>query len=516
VADDDWIETCAADFEPRVIPYKTPGELAVAVEPFTIQTEALQLIDDALVDVEEGRCDRLIISMPPQQGKSSRVTKVGALWFLLRDPSRRIAIVSFASDLAEQFGREIRGFITNNQGDEGTLDLGLRIAKDNGAVSQWKLDGHRGGVKSVGLSAGLTGRPADALFIDDPISNPEQADSLIFRNRAWNFWTHVGQTRLAPGAPVVLILTRWHPDDLAGRLLAAEDGHRWRVINIPAQAEALDPADDPLGRHQGQYMASARRNERTGLPRTDTEWEQIKIATGTRGWASLYQGRPTPAEGTIWQYPWIEANRGRTGDATHQWVRIIIGVDPAATSKDGSDETGIVVCAMDSEGVAWVVDDRSLRGSPIEWGTAVWHAVFDWAGTGIVVESNMGGDMVLTTLQASWQTAIAAYLRMHPSWQPNIAPPVTKVHANRSKRLRAESIVPMYQNGKVRHAADGTDRLAALEDQMTSWTGVGDSPDRIDALVHALTALFLPKHADAGVGAQRQQAATRRRAAGRR
>jgi phage terminase large subunit-like protein len=280
-------------------------------------------------------------------------------------------------------------------------------------------------------------------------------------------------------------------------------------VSIPAQAECLDPADDPLGRELGEFMDSARR-------RTKAQWEAIKRRSPLRTWAALYQQRPTPAEGTIWQESWISNFRGTTGEAMHKWVRVLVGVDPAATSKLSSDETGIVVTAMDSDGIAWVVDDRSLRGTPTEWGVAVWHAVFDWGGTGIVVESNQGGDMVLTVLQTSWATAVASYQRLHPGWRAPLAPPVTKVHANRSKRIRAESVSALYETGRVRHAADGTPRLAALEDQMTAWTGVGDSPDRIDALVHALTALFLPEHADAGVGAGRQQQQSRRRAAGRR
>lgn len=511
-----YLEYCARSFEPRPVPYQTPGELALAVEPGTIQTPALQLIDDALVDVEAGRCDRLIISMPPQTGKSSRVTKAASLWFLLRDPDRRIAIVSYSSDLAQDFGRDIRAYITKNSGEDGGLDLGLRIARDNGALAKWRLEGHRGGVKSVGLAAGLTGRPADALFIDDPIASMEQADSPTYRERAWNFWQSVGQTRLSPGAPVVLVLTRWHPDDLAGRLLGAEDGYGWRVINIPAQAEALDPADDPLGREQGEFMESARRDERTGLALSVADWVKMKAGYTARTWAALFQGRPVPAEGVVWQESWIANFRGRTGDSMHRWERVLVAVDPAVTSKASSDETGIVVTAMEPEGIGWVIDDRSLRGTPTQWGCAVWHAVFDWSGTGIVVEDNQGGEMVLTVLQTSWPVAVASYQKLHPSWRPMIAPPVTRVHAHRSKRVRAESVAALYEVGKVRHAADGTDRLAALEDQMTSWTGVGDSPDRIDALVHGITAMFLPKHADTGVGVAAKQVAARRRAAGRR
>lgn len=274
--------------------------------PGTIQTKALALMDQALVDVEEGRCDRLLISCPPQEGKSSRVTKAGALWFLLRNPDRRVVVASYAESLAQEFGRDIRGYITANQGADETLDLGLRIAPDNGAVTSWRIDGHTGGVRSVGIASGLTGRPADVLFIDDPISNMEQAESKTYRDRAWSFWTGVGRTRLAPGAPVIVILTRWHHDDLAGRLLASEEGHRWRVINIPAQADHRPEqgGTDLLGREPGEWMDSARRDERTHEERSPAEWERMRREVGPRVWGALFQGRPSPDAGDLFPEEW--------------------------------------------------------------------------------------------------------------------------------------------------------------------------------------------------------------------
>ena len=172
------------------------------------------------------------------------------MWALTRNPETRLGIASYAQSLAEGFGREVRNLVTTFNGDEGTLDLGLRIARDNGSARRWQLDGHRGGVVCVGIGSGLTGRPLDAICIDDPFADAEQAGSSYYRDRVWDWWQSVGAPRLAPGAPAIVILTRWHEDDLAGRLVAAEDGHRWRVINIPALADH-DPAkgqSDPLGR----------------------------------------------------------------------------------------------------------------------------------------------------------------------------------------------------------------------------------------------------------------------------
>lgn len=304
----DWAEYAARAFEKKDTDWATPGALAKAIEPSTLQTPALDLIDEYLVKVESGEIDRLIINLPPQEGKSTRVTTIGPLWFLTKNPDRRIAIVSYAQDLADEFGRNIRNHIISNDGEDETLDLGLRVAKDNGAARRWKLDGTRsvtsstgeskqvpikGGVRSVGIRGGLTGRAVDALFIDDPISNLEQAYSKTYREQAWGFWQSVGLTRLAPGAPVILVLTRWHADDLAGRLLAGEDADRWTVLNIPAEAGD----DDPLGRKPGQFLESARQ-------RTTKQWEQIKVAVGPKVWQSLYQGNPTLDDGGVLPTEW--------------------------------------------------------------------------------------------------------------------------------------------------------------------------------------------------------------------
>ena len=279
--------------------WETPGELAVGIDPATVQTPALDLIDAELVRAYSIPGARLLISLPPQEGKSSRVTKTGSLWALTRNPELRLGIASYAQSLAEGFGREVRNTITTFNGDEGTLDLGLRIARDNGSARRWQLDGHRGGIVCVGIGSGLTGRPLDALVIDDPFADAEQAGSAYYRERVWDWWQSVGAPRLAPGAPAIVILTRWHEDDLAGRLVAAEDGHRWRVINIPALADH-DPAkgqSDPLGREPGEWLTSAR-------GRTVAEWEQIRIQAGSRVFAALYQGRPSPDAGNVWQRHW--------------------------------------------------------------------------------------------------------------------------------------------------------------------------------------------------------------------
>lgn len=285
-----WLNTyAAAMFEPPpALRWDTPGRLAEYIVPGTVQTPALDLIDQALMWAYQTPDSRLIITMPPQEGKSTRVARDFVLWALVQNPDTRCVAASYGQDLANRNGRAVRRAIEQHP------SLGLHIASDNGAVNDWTLDGRDGGVLSRGIGSGLTGRPADLMVIDDPIKDPAEANSEVFRQSRWDWWQDVAQTRLAPGAPCVVILTRWHEDDLAGRLKAAPDGRRWRVLNIPAEADH-NPGKgetDVLGRQPGEFMRSARK-------RTREQWLDIKASHSARSWGSLYQGRPSPVAGNL-------------------------------------------------------------------------------------------------------------------------------------------------------------------------------------------------------------------------
>lgn len=268
--------------------WATPGGLAQHINPKLVQTPALDLIDEALVWAFKTPDARLAISMPPQEGKSVRVAGDFPVWALTQNPDTRIVTASYAAPLAIRNGRAIRSRITDNP------DLGLTIAKDNGAAGEWTLAGHEGGVFSIGVGGGVTGRPADMLIIDDPVKDLAEAESKTYRDRVWDWWQAASGARLAPGAPVIVIMTRWHQDDLVGRLIEADTEHEWRVLNIPAQADHRPElgGTDPLGREPGEFMLSAR-------GRTQKQWERRKREAGPKTWAALYQGRPSPDEGGV-------------------------------------------------------------------------------------------------------------------------------------------------------------------------------------------------------------------------
>jgi predicted phage terminase large subunit-like protein len=291
-----WWEHAAQAFEPRTAKWASPGEMAVALDPKTVQTDTMRLFDEALVWAWNTPDARLIISCPPQAGKSQRAVRRFSAWVLSQQPETQITVCSYNDDTARRWGRVIRDDIAEHGKDMG----GLAVRKDVSSQSEWLLEGHDGGLFTAGVGSSLTGRKSQLMIVDDPVKGREEADSPRYQQRNWDWWREVAMTRLAPGAPAIIVMTRWSAADLGGMVLKPEHGgDDWRVVNIPAQANHRPELGetDPLGREPGEYMVTTR-----GM--TVAQWERRKRDTGPRSWAALYQGSPTPDEGGIFPRDW--------------------------------------------------------------------------------------------------------------------------------------------------------------------------------------------------------------------
>ena len=240
---------------------------------------------------------------------------------------------------------------------ESNPQIGLAIAPDNGAKHEWSIAEREGGLVSAGRGVGISGRPAGLVIIDDPFKEGE-AQSQVVREDAWDWYTEAISARLAPSAAMVVVHTRWHQDDLIGRLLERDAHAGWTYLNIPAECE--DPATDPLGRTQvGQFMISAR-------GRSQRQWEMRKRTAGSRVWNALYQGRPAPAEGGLIKrdwfrryqvWPWEErpdGSRWATG-----FTEVLISADLAFKGTSGSDYVALGVWGGRGND-AWLLDQ--VRG----------------------------------------------------------------------------------------------------------------------------------------------------------
>ena len=206
----------------------------------------LELLNRKLVDLAAGQIRRLLVTMPPRHGKSELCSVYLPAWYLGNYPERRIILASYESDFAASWGRRVRDVL--EQHGQHLFEVSLRA--DSAAAYRWDLDGYTGGMIAVGVGGAATGRGADLFIIDDPVKSPEEAQSQTMSRRIWDWYRGVARTRLEPGGAMLLIMTRWSEDDLAGRLLADRDGEAWEVLNLPALAED----DDPIGRVPGEAL----------------------------------------------------------------------------------------------------------------------------------------------------------------------------------------------------------------------------------------------------------------------
>ena len=463
--------------------FPTPGALARAIDSTMNQTPALDLIDAELVRLLDEPGGRLIISMPPQQGKSTRVSQAFPVWALTQNPDLPIIVASYGEQLAERNGETIRNMIRWNADK-----LGIDVEHGSSAKKRWRLDGHTGGVLSAGIGSGMTGFASGLTIIDDPVKDRAEAESETYRERVWGWWTDVAQTRLAPGAPVVVVLTRWHTDDLAGRLLAAPDGDRWRVLNIPAQADH-DPAKgetDLLGRKPGEYMISARRerdprNPRSpGKPMTNADWERVKVGVGSRTWNALYQGRPSPAEGGVFkrdwwreytQPLWLVRDDG-TCVTTNPGDQVIISADFAFKDTAASDYVAIGVWLRRGPN-AYLLDQVHDRLDFLASMRALRGLVAKWPQAGLkLVEDKANGTAIINTLSRSI---------------PGIVPEVPRG----GKTERANAVVPFVEAGNVwLPAAEIAPWIGDFIEEHAAFP-TGKHDDQVDQTSQALNRLLL-------------------------
>lgn len=265
--------------------------------------------------------DILIISMPPQHGKSMTITETLPSWWMCRRPDARIIEISYSEDFAQLFGRRNRDKVARYGGL-----FGVRLASSPNSNTEFELDGHSGGMISRGVMSGVTGRACDLMIIDDPIKSRLEADSETYRDRVWDEWVSSFKTRLAAGAKVIVIQTRWHEDDFAGRLMQTE---QVEVINLPCEAES----DDPLGRPVGAALCPEIGKDDAWL----AQYKQSYLTeSGSRAWYALFQCRPTSAAGNLIKREWW-----RYYDEAPEMVQEIVSVD--AAFKDGADNDFVAI-----------------------------------------------------------------------------------------------------------------------------------------------------------------------------
>lgn len=262
-----------------------------------------ELVCDVLQRIADGEQLSVLIEMPPRHGKSMTVSETFPSFYLAKNPTKRVITAAYSDGLAKKFGR-----LNRNKFGEFANDLfGIKLSESNSAIKDWGIQDMNGGMIATGIGGSITGQGADLMIIDDPIKNAKEANSQVIRDNIWDEWESTLSTRLHDGASLIVIMTRWHEDDLIGRLLARSP-REWIRLRLPAIAE---DDDDLLGREVGEALCPE-----LGF---NEKWaEQKKTEVGSRTWASLYQQRPTPAGGNVFKREWMRYYV-RTEEQKREW-----------------------------------------------------------------------------------------------------------------------------------------------------------------------------------------------------
>lgn len=299
---------------------------------------------NALERVERGECKRLMVFMPPRVGKSEGVSVNFPSWFLGRNPDLRVILSSYGASLAYTMSRKARNLLDTY----GPEVFGVSVASDSKAVDDWNVEDHRGGLAAVGVDGPATGKGADLAIIDDPVKDQKEALSEVVRENVKDWYRTVLRTRLHPGGRIVLLMTRWHEDDLAGWLLeqAKNGGEQWEVITIPFFDETINTV--PEGLIWPERFAS-------DFP-TMEALETFKLSVGSSAWESLYQQRPTSEQGGMfkrqnWRFwsrtPGVAGPRPRGCNTLgsvalpEKFDQLLISVDAAFKGNSNSDFVSI-------------------------------------------------------------------------------------------------------------------------------------------------------------------------------
>jgi predicted phage terminase large subunit-like protein len=289
------------------------------------------LLIEHLERVSRGEILNLMVCMPPGSAKSTYSSVEFVPWFMGVNAGLSVIAASHTQELAERFGRRARNIA---MGDTFSAAFGQSVAGDSAAAGRWETT-LKGEYFAAGVGGSITGRRADLGLIDDPVKSREDADSERSREKAWDWYVNDFLTRLKPGARQVIVMTRWHEDDLGGRILARERD-KWTVLELPMEAMR----DDPLGREPGQLL----------WPEWFTGEMVTRAKQDARSWNALYQQQPASEDGDYFKFDWFQEYEQKPDN-----LRVFMASDFAVTDGKG-DYTEHGVIGIDNNDNMYLLD----------------------------------------------------------------------------------------------------------------------------------------------------------------
>lgn len=414
-------------------------------------------IQSFIEEKTENAYDILLLETPPQHGKSMTVTEALPSWCLGKYPGRRVIIASYNDETAERFARRNKEKIERY----GETLFGVKIAGINRAT-EFELAAENGAIPgrliSRGMLAGITGNPADLLVIDDPIKNRTEADSPARRQQLWNEWLNSLKSRLAAGAKVIVIMTPWHEDDLAARLLATEKNIR--LIRLPAEAEE----NDPLGRSVGEPLCPELGKNAQWL-RQFKESYLADSEGGARAWSALYQCAPRVEDGNLVPRSWWRYCEAE--DARPLAVQII-SVDAAFKGEENNDFVAIEVWGKrENDYFLRYCLKRHMDFPQTLAAIRTVRALYPRAYA-VLIEDKANGSAIIQTLQKEMFCI--------------------PVEPKGGKIARVNAVSPMIESGHV-YLPKGEEWVSDFVDEFTAFP-VGKHDDMVDCATQALSYLL--------------------------
>lgn len=403
------------------------------------------------VEAETGHAyDILLLSVPPQHGKSMTITETLPSWYMGRHPEAPVVIISWGEEFAQLFARRNREKIVLY----GQQIFGIRIGDKDTAI-EFDVAGHRGSLISRGVTSGLAGRPCKLMIIDDPIKNMETAMSESQREKIFDEYVNGYKTRLAPGAKIIIIQTRWHKQDLYGKVLEIE--HNVTRLNFPVECET---ETDILGRKFGDPLCPEIGKDKAWL--ADYKRTFVNQA-GSRAWNALYRGQPTDEEGGIFKRQWAKYYR-----VAPEIGFKIISVD--ASFKDNDKNDPVAIHVWGKTGTDYFLLDRNPSGQRLGFVDTV-GALNEFIYRhpdykAIYIEDKANGSAIIDVLRRRYSAVIP-------------------VNPEGGKEARAYAVSPLWEAGNV-YFKEGRDD--DIVNECVDFPNA-DHDDHVDCMDQALNQL---------------------------
>lgn len=419
-------------------------------------------------DVMAGKQPRLLIQAPPRSGKSELFSRRFPAWAFGKNPDLQMIAASYSADLSSRMNRDVQRIIDSQEYSDifpdtsfSTNTSGVANSNKNIRNSEiFEIAGHSGAYRSAGVGGGITGMGADIAIIDDPVKDAKEANSQTVRDSVWDWYTSTFYTRLSPKSGILLGMTRWHEDDLAGRLLeeAKKGGDQWRVVSFPAIAE-----QDEECRNEGEALHPERYNIE--------HLSKIKKAVGTQTWNSLYQQRPSSKGGDIIKGAWFKRYA-----VLPRMKRIIITADTAQKTKQHNDYSVIIVAGLGNDGGLYIVD--LIRG---KWEAPeleqklsdVWNKYRSMSVHKVYIEDKSSGTSLIQNIQRKQRI------------------PVEGVQVDTDKYTRVLGVQGYIESGYI-YLPNDAEWIEDFIKECEAFTATDSHKhdDQVDAMVMAITELM--------------------------